>query len=133
MKPLFHLSDIGKISLKNSAERTYFSSATEYVDDLKRAFDKYDQKKERYEEAEVILAKQIAPAVILEIEEKIQKVEEEMKEIETKISKTIRKEAHEGEGEGMRSELLDKMTVCVNYNSQASIPVVITDLNDIIS
>ena len=133
MKPLFHLLNTGKISLKNSAERTHFSSAAECMNELKGAFDKYSEKKEKYKEAEVMLSKQQAPAILLKMQEKIQKVEEEMKDIEAKISKTVRRKAHEGEIEGLRSELVEKMTACVNYNTQTPVPVVITDLEDDIS
>ena len=133
IKPLFHLIDAGNITLKNSAERTYFSSETEYIEALKCAFEKYHLKRVRYEEASMMLAKQRAPAILLEMQEKVQKLEDEMKDIEMQISKTARREAHMGEVEDLRSALLEKMTACVNYNSQTEVPVSITDLADGIS
>jgi len=131
--PLFHLIGSDKVSLKNAAERTYFSSAADYIDEITSAFDKYSQKKIRYEEAEVMLVRQVALEVLLQMQEKIQKLEEGVKEIETKISKTVRKEADEEEVEAVRSDLLEKMTACANYNAQTSIPVIITDLTEDIS
>jgi hypothetical protein len=130
VNPLFDLISSDKISLKNAAERAYFSSAADFINELKGAFNKYSLKKERYEEAEVILARQKAPEVLFSMQAQIQKLEEERKGIEAKISKTVRKEADEEEIEAVCSTLLEKMTICANYNAQTPIPVMITDLTD---
>jgi len=133
ISPLFHLISSDIISLKNAAERTYFSSAVDCITELQGAFDKYSQKREKYEEAESMLARQEAPEVLLHMQEKIQKLEEGVKDTETKISKMVRKEANEEEVEAVRSTLLEKMTACANYNAQIPIPVMIIDLTDDIS
>ena len=135
VNPLFRLIEADKIVLKNAAERVYFSSPAEYLDELHEAFQRYNQKKVKYEEAKDALAKQQAPEILLEMQEHIQKLQEEMTDIETKLSKKARKKVNEEEIEKGRDELLEKMTACVNYDTQTQtqIPVIITDLMDDVS
>ena len=126
--PLFQLVQTGKVSLKNAAERTYFSSSAEYLNELNEALKRYNQQKKRYEEAERTLLEQKSPEMLLAMQEQIEKLQEEMDDIETKLSKNVRKKVNKEEIEEKRSELLEKMTACVNYGAENQIPVVIPDL-----
>ena len=130
VNPLFQLIETGKVSLKNAAERAYFSSSAEYLTELNGALERYNQKKEKYEEAERVLSLQRSPEIFLEMQERIEKLQEEMADIETKISKNVRRKVNKEEIKERRNDLLEKMTGCVNSGAENHIPVVISDLTD---
>ncbi|MDR2855208.1 MAG: hypothetical protein LBV40_03505 [Methanomicrobiales archaeon] len=130
VKPLFQLMDTGKLSLKNAAERSYFSTSAEYLDELNKALVRYNQKKKEYEEAKRALTQERAPEILLEMQERVEKLQEEIDDIKTKISKNVRKKVTKEEVEERRNELLEKMTAYVNHGTENQIPVVISDLMD---
>jgi hypothetical protein len=64
------------------------------------------------------------------MQERIEKLQEEMADIETKISKNVRRKVNKEEIDERRNDLLEKMTGCVNFGTENHIPVVISDLMD---
>ena len=128
VNPLFQLMETGKVSLKNAAERSYFSSPKEHRDELNEALQRYNQGKAKYEEDEKAFSQERAPAILLAMQEQIEKLQEEMADIETKLSKNLRKKVNKEEIDESRSELLEKMTACVNYGTESQVPLRIPDL-----
>jgi chlorite dismutase len=128
LNPLFQLMETGKVSLKNAAERSCFSSSKEHRDELNEALKRYSQEKKKYEEDERAFSQERAPAMLLAMQEQIEKLQEERNDVETKISKKLSKKVNKEEIDESRSELLEKMNACVNYSAESQVPLVIPDL-----
>ena len=125
---LFSSIQKGTVTLKNEAERTYFTSAEDYVSGLSSAFGKFHSKRSLYESATTNLAKQRSPAVFLKMQEKLKQLEREIHDLEGKISKPVRKQGGEDDIRRARFNLQEKLNECANYNSQVPVTIIVTDL-----
>ena len=130
LDPLFQLMETGKVSLKNAAERSYFSSPKEYLDELNEALESYDLQMRKYKEKERAFSQEKVPSLLLAMQEQIEKLQEEMGDIETQLSKNLRKKVNKDEIDERRNDFFEKMTACVNYNTENQVPLVIPDLMD---
>jgi hypothetical protein len=125
---LFSSIQKGTVTLKNEAERTYFSSPEECVSGLSAAFDKFHLKKSHYETATANLQKQRAPAILLKMQERSKQLEKEIDDLEGKISKPVRKQGGEDDIRRARFNLVERLNECANYNSQVPVTIIVTEL-----